>query len=686
MKNIRLAIDVGGTFTDVFIFDEETKEAFVTKTSSTPSRPEQGILNAIEKSNLKGSDIKVFSHGTTVGTNALIERKLPKTALITTKGFRDVIEIGRGTKEDIWDTYKDTAQPYIPRRDRFEIKERIDFEGNVIEAVNEEEVRALAKKLKKRETESVAVCLINSYINGENEQRVKQILQEELPEVYVSISSEILPEIFEHERMSTTIINAVLSPIMSKYIDSLGQEMKVRGYNGEILVLHSGGGVMTSSTVPKYAARLSSSGIAAGAIASKHIAKLCGYENAIGFDMGGTSTDLSLVYDGDIRITKDWSIEYGYPIGFPSIEIITIGAGGGSIAWKDEGGSLRNGPQSAGAMPGPACYENGGTEPTNSDANLILGRLGVHLLDGAMELNKEKSIAAVKKIAEQFNYTIEEAAQAILEVANANMSDAVRLISVRRGYDPRDFVLVAFGGAGPLHAAHLAKELNIPTVIIPAHPGVAAAMGCLLVDVRHDISKTYLRNVDEVSISELEDEFIELEIEAEKLLRDEGIGNEQSTLMRYVDMRYMGQWRSLAIPVSSKLHSLDEILEVFYKEYEREFAFSDYGQLVEIYGLHVTAIGTVPKPEFAKQEEFGSLEGAVKEERSVYFDGEFTNTKVYYRDRIPVKAVITGPAIVEQLDTTTVIPPGFTAVVDEYKNIIIKVSDLDDSKKGGSVL
>lgn len=685
MKNIRLAIDVGGTFTDVFIFDEETKEAFVTKTSSTPSRPEQGILNAIEKSNLKGSDIKVFSHGTTVGTNALIERKLPKTALITTKGFRDVIEIGRGTKEDIWDTYKDTAQPYIPRRDRFEIKERIDFEGNVIEAVNEEEVRALAKKLKKRETESVAVCLINSYINGENEQRVKQILQEELPEVYVSISSEILPEIFEHERMSTTIINAVLSPIMSKYIDSLGQEMKVRGYNGEILVLHSGGGVMTSSTVPKYAARLSSSGIAAGAIASKHIAKLCGYENAIGFDMGGTSTDLSLVYDGDIRITKDWSIEYGYPIGFPSIEIITIGAGGGSIAWKDEGGSLRNGPQSAGAMPGPACYENGGTEPTNSDANLILGRLGVHLLDGAMELNKEKSIAAVKKIAEQFNYTIEEAAQAILEVANANMSDAVRLISVRRGYDPRDFVLVAFGGAGPLHAAHLAKELNIPTVIIPAHPGVAAAMGCLLVDVRHDISKTYLRNVDEVSISELEDEFIELEIEAEKLLRDEGIGNEQSTLMRYVDMRYMGQWRSLAIPVSSKLHSLDEILEVFYKEYEREFAFSDYGQLVEIYGLRVTAIGTVPKPEFPKQKEYGSLESAIKEERSVYFDGAFINTKVYYRDSIPVKAIIPGPAIVEQLDTTTVIPPGFTAEVDEYKNIIIKVSGLDSNIKGGSV-
>lgn len=250
---------------------------------------------------------------------------------------------------------------------------------------------------------------------------------------------------------------------------------------------------MTSSTVPRYAARLASSGIAAGAIASKHIAKLCGFENAIGLDMGGTSTDISLMYEGDIRITKDWSIEYGYPIGFPSIEILTIGAGGGSLAWKDEGGSLRNGPQSAGALPGPACYGQGGTEPTNSDANLVLGRLGENLLDGTMQLDKDAAVQAIRKVADAFDQSIEEAASAIIEVANANMSDAVRLISVRRGYDPRDFALVAFGGAGPLHGAYLAKDLNIPKVIIPTHPGVAAAMGCLLVDVRHDISKTYVK-------------------------------------------------------------------------------------------------------------------------------------------------------------------------------------------------
>ncbi|MER2192162.1 MAG: hydantoinase/oxoprolinase family protein [Solibacillus sp.] len=669
----RLAIDVGGTFTDVFVFDETTGEIFVTKTSSTPSNPEQGILDGITKANLKGEDIKVFSHGTTVGTNALIERKLPKTALITTKGFRDITEIRRGTKEDIWDTYKDTAKPYIQRRDRFEVTERTDYEGNILETIDEQEVRDLARKLKRRQTESVAICFVNAYVNGENEAKVKAIIQEEMPDVYVCISSEVLPEIFEHERMSTTIINAVLGPIMSKYINKLGDEMKERGYEDDILVLHSGGGVMTSSTVPRYAARLASSGIAAGAIASKHIAKLCGFNNAIGLDMGGTSTDISLMYDGDIRITKDWSIEYGYPIGFPSIEILTIGAGGGSLAWKDAGGSLRNGPQSAGAVPGPACYSRGGVEPTNSDANLVLGRLGVNLLDGSMQLDKAKARDAVQKIAEKFDYTVEEAANAIIEVANANMSDAVRLISVRRGYDPRDFALVAFGGAGPLHGAHLAKELNIPTIIIPPHPGVAAAMGCLLVDVRHDISKTYVKRVTDVSVEELMQQFAGMKKEAEGLLKEEGVDEAHSTLMNYIDLRYKGQWRSLAVPVADDITTLDQVLEGFHNEHKREFAYSDPSQPVEIYGLRVTAIGTVPKPEFPSYEPTGDLQQALKEEREVYFDGEYLPAKVYNREKIPVLSEIKGPAIVDQLDTTTVIPPNFTAKVDLYKNIIISV-------------
>lgn len=671
-EQYRVAVDVGGTFTDVFVFDDQTGKVFITKTSSTPQHPEKGILNGLVKAEINGDEIKVFSHGTTVGTNALIERKLPKTALITTEGFRDVTEIRRGTKLELWDMYDDVASPYIRRRDRFTVTERIDFAGTVLQDINEEEVRQLAGKLKRRGTQSVAICFINAYVNGFNEARVKEILQKEMPDAYICASSEVLPEIFEHERMSTTIVNAVLGPTVSHYIQTLKNEMQHKGYKHDILVLHSGGGVMTSETVPKYAARLASSGIAAGAIAMKHIAQVCGFKNAIGLDMGGTSTDISLMYEGDLRITKDWYIEYGYPIGFPSIEILTIGAGGGSLAWVDEGGSLRNGPKSAGADPGPACYQRGGTEPTNSDANVVLGRLGTKLLDGQMELSYEKAAGAVDQIAKRLHYSTEEAADAIIRVANANMSDAVRLISVRRGYDPRDFALVAFGGAGPLHGAYLAKELDIPTVIIPPHPGVSAAMGCLLVDFRHDISRTFVKNVKQVTLTELETVFTEMEIEAANLLDEEGVSPENASLIRYIDMRYMGQWRSLTISVGTPIQSLEEAIESFHREHAREFSFSNKEQAIEINGLRVTAIGTVPKPEFPLYDPIGSIENAFKEEREVYFEDEgWVKTKVYQRELIPVLTDLQGPAIIDQLDTTSVIPPNFTVRVDPYRNLIL---------------
>ncbi|WP_065410285.1 hydantoinase/oxoprolinase family protein [Pseudobacillus wudalianchiensis] len=674
MSKYHVAVDVGGTFTDVFIFDEKTGKIHVTKTSSTPSNPEKGMMDGIAKAKLTGDQIAMFSHGTTVGTNALIERKLPKAALVTTKGFRDVTEIRRGTKLDLWDAYNDVAEPYIKRRDRFEVTERVDFAGNIMTEVNEAEVRELARVLKRRQVESIAICFMNAYVNGDNEKRVKDILQEEMPEVYICTSSETLPEIFEHERMSTTIVNAVLGPTISKYIKVLEEEMKGIGYKGDILVLHSGGGVMTSETVPRYAARLASSGIAAGAIASKHIANMCGFKNAIGLDMGGTSTDISLMYDNDLRVTKDWYIEYGYPIGFPSIEILTIGAGGGSLSWIDEGGSLRNGPQSAGAVPGPACYQRGGTEPTNSDANVVLGRLGTKLLDGQMTLDKEAAVKAIEKtVASKLGYSVYEAADAIIKVANANMCDALRLISVRRGYDPRDFALVAFGGAGALHGAELAKEMEIPNVIVPAHPGVAAAMGCLLVDVRHDVTKTYLANVAEIEKDDVEKEFIEMEKEAIRLLEEEGIAPENMNLIRYVDMRYVGQWRTLSVTVDRPLQSLENAVERFHQEHEREFAFRDEETGIEIYGLRVEAIGTVNKPEFNKEEPSGTLEEALKETREVYFeeaDG-FIETAVYDRVKIPVLSEFSGPAIIDQLDSTVVVPPYCTVKVDEYRNIIM---------------
>lgn len=677
MGKYRVAVDVGGTFTDVFVFNEEKGEIAVTKVSSTPDNPARGILEGVKNSAVPLEEITLFSHGTTVGTNALITRRLPKTAFITSKGFRDVPEIRRGTRLELWDAYEDVAPPYIRRRDRFEVTERTDYNGNILTPLDEEEARSLARKLQRRGVESIAICFINAYVNGENERRMKEIIQEELPGVYVCTSSDTLPEIFEHERFSTTIVNAVLGPIVSNYIQELSDSLQTDGYGGDVLVLHSGGGVMTSETVPRYAARLASSGIAAGAIASAHIAKQCGFQNAIGLDMGGTSTDISLMYNGELRITKDWYIEYGYPIGFPSIEILTIGAGGGSLAWIDEGGSLRNGPQSAGATPGPACYSRGGTEPTNSDANLVLGRLGTELLDGQMSLDIEKARDVVQKIAAPFNYSEEEAANAIIKVANANMCDALRLISVRRGYDPRDFALVVFGGAGALHGAHLAKEMEIPTVIVPPHPGITSAMGCLLVDVRHDISKTYLANVTDVSLDELEQEYANMEIEAADLLAEEGVPDDQIELTRYIDMRYTGQWRSLSIPLSRPIHSLEEALEQFHQEHAREFAFSNPEQGVEIYGLRVTATGVVPKPDLPTAEAEGRLEDAIKDTRNVYFEesGGFTSSTVYQRSLLPVGAFFSGPAIVEQLDSTVVVPPGFIAEVDAYKNLILTYKD-----------
>ena len=432
---------------------------------------------------------------------------------------------------------------------------------------------------------------------------------------------------------------------------------------------------MTANTVPQFASRIASSGIAAGAIASKYIAELCGFKNAIGFDMGGTSTDISLVYEGDLKVTKDWYIEYGYPIGFPSIEVLTIGAGGGSISWIDEGGSLRNGPKSAGAEPGPACYGLGGTEPTNTDAHLILGRLDTKLLDGQLILDKDKALESVQNICQTFNYTEYEAAQAILQVANANMADALRLISVSKGYDPRDFVLVAFGGAGALHSTYLAKELDIPHVIIPPQPGVGGALGCLLVDFRHDLSQTFVKRVRDTLHEELEKKFLEMEDEAIALLRKEGIKEEDMNLVRHIEMRYEGQWRSLDIIVGKPLFSLTQAIKKFHDEHERAYSFSDPNIEVEIYGLGIEAIGTVPKPEFKKVYIDGSLEDAHKGWRNVFFkeNGGFTRTPIYERDKLPTGVEINGPAVLEQLDSTIIIPPNVSAKNDEYRNIMITV-------------
>ena len=672
MARLRVAVDIGGTFTDICILDQTSGLIRIEKTASTPD-PIDGVMSGLAKASVDLSDVVLFSHGTTVATNALITRRLPLTAMVCTQGFRDVIEIRRANKEDLWDVYKDVARPYVPRRHRLTVPERVDAAGQIVTPLDEDAAREIGRVLAKRGVAAVAVCLMNAYMNGANERRMKAILTEMLPGVAVSTSSEVLPEIFEHERFSTTVVNAALSPVVVDYTRRLSDRLNGAGYAGDLLLLHTGGGVMTAAGVADYAGRLAGSGIAAGAIASRHIASQCGFANSIGLDMGGTSCDVSLAYEGQSRVTKDWHIEFGYPIRFPSIEVMTIGAGGGSLAWIDEAGSLRNGPQSAGANPGPACYGRGNTVPTNSDANMVLGRLGGGLAGGSVKLDGALAHEAVRTgVAAHFGLSVEEAADAILRVANANMADAVRLISISRGYDPRDFALVAFGGAGALHGVAIARELSIPVVIVPPNPGITSAMGCLLVDVQHDLAESYLRPAAEADPAEIEAEFRKLEHEAAARLAHESVAAADIVMQRTIDMMYQGQWRSLAVPAPSPIGDMDSLIAAFHAQHEREYNFRRDDAPVGLFRLNLKAIGTVPKAELATHPMTGHLPPPMTTRRVWFAETGGADTPVYWRPDIGAGATLRGPAIIEQLDSTTVVPPGTVATVDARLNIILR--------------
>lgn len=675
MPKTRVAVDVGGTFTDVCIMDEDTGQIRIEKTPSTPDDPMRAIITGVGHAGVQLADVTMFSHGTTVATNALITRRLPRTAMVCTEGFRDVVEIRRSNKEDLWDTYKDVAKPYIPRRDRLTVKERVDASGNILAPLDEDDARRVAGILKKRGVEAIAVCFINSYVNGQNERRMKEILHEIMPDVHISISSQIMPEIFEHERFSTTMVNAAVSPVVVDYVSRLNEKLAEGGYTRDLLLLHSGGGVMTPASVKDFAARLAGSGIAAGAIASRFIGNLCGYRNSIGFDMGGTSTDVSLAYEGESTVTKDWFIEFGYPIRFPSIEVLTIGAGGGSLAWRDEGGSLRNGPQSAGAYPGPACYSNGNEVATNSDANVVLGRLGTSLAGGEIKLDPRLAEKAVREtVAEPFGMELHEAAEAIIDVANANMANAVRLLSITRGHDPRDFALVAFGGAGALHGAAVARELSIPVVIVPPNPGVTSAMGCLLVDIQHDFSDSFMADAASTRPEDLEAAFAKIEAEALERLRHEDVAPENTVLQRSVEMMYQGQWRSLSVPAPARITSTADLIAGFHAQHEREYNFRREDAPVSIFRVGVKATGVVPKVELPSYEVRHNTPKPVGS-RDVWFKGKPVSSDIYNRTDLTAGAEFRGPAIVEQVDSTVVVPPGSVANVDAYLNIIIQVKD-----------
>ncbi|ATW24967.1 hydantoinase/oxoprolinase family protein [Candidatus Formimonas warabiya] len=677
----RLGVDTGGTFTDIGLIHEETGAVAVTKVPSTPDNPARAVVNGVidilGKEGIAPRDIDFFIHGTTVATNALLELKGARTALITTEGFQDVLHIGRQTRPSLYNFYAHRPKPIIPRHLRYEVPERILHTGKVWRELDQDRVREIARDMKRKDVHAVAVCLLHAYANPRHEQRIKEILIEELPGLFITVSSEILPEFREYERTSTVCINAYVMPKVNKYVADLAEQLHKLEVKSGLYIMQSNGGVITAETARESSARTVLSGPAGGALAGTFVCAQTGRDNLITVDMGGTSLDICLIADQQPKYTTESHIG-GYPIKLPMIDIHTIGAGGGSIAWIDSGGALRVGPESAGAVPGPVCYCKGGQEPTVTDANVVLGRLNPrYLLDGDFQLDVEKAYQAIeKKIAQPLGLTVIEAAAGIIKVVNANMVRGIRVVSVEKGYDPREFSLVAFGGAGPVHGVEMAEELGMPEVIVPKNPGINSALGMLVADVRHDYVRTHVKSMAEITGAELTDLFGEMEKQGSEQLAQEGFSPSDMVFLRSADVRYRGQAYEISIPVWGGTLTLDEIQrskEHFHLEHEKAYGYRREKETVEMVNLRLVALGKLPRMELVKEQESNQAIPEPVACREVYFSHGFLPTAVYNRKKFRYGVMLRGPAIVEQLDSTTVIFPDQDATVDAFGNMIIKL-------------
>lgn len=695
----RLGVDIGGTFTDATLVDESSGRLWNAKVSSTPRDPSQGFLNAtrqiLENAALAPDSLRYVVHATTVATNAIIEGKVAPTVLITTEGFRDILEIARQIRPSLYDTQFEKPTPLVPRELCFGVRERLDATGAVVTPLDESAIPLIAARLQEAGIESVAVCMLHSYLNASHEQRVGEILQAAVPGVVISLSSDVAPEIREYYRASTTVINAALRPIVSRYLENIEASLRAQGIASELLVMQSSGGLMTFADAHRRPVFMVESGPAAGVITAAHLGKALGFADVISFDMGGTTAKVGLVQDGTPRITKDYEVGSiaqpgsggfragGYPIRTPVIDLVEIGAGGGSIAWVDPGGVLRVGPRSAGADPGPACYGQGGTEPTVTDANLVLGRLNPgYLLGGDLKLNSERAHAAIEqRIAQPLALDVVRAAHSIVEIANVAMINALRLVSVQRGHDPRDFALTAFGGAGPLHANRLAQEMNIPVTVIPTSPGTASALGLLVTDITYDYATTLIERVDRLQPAAVANVFANLRRQGAEALAAAGVASSDMAFVRQVDLRYVGQSYELTLAYpdgEATGDSLGNLLQEFHAEHDRVYGHSVAGEPVETVNLRLTALGTIVKPPLlAKDVVAQELHAARLSSRQVYFGeaGEFVDCPVYDRYRLAAGMVVPGPAIVEEYDSTSVIHPGYYAAVDNYGTLLITRSE-----------
>lgn len=666
MTTILVGVDTGGTFTDLVLFQEGQQRVF--KVLSTPHDPSRAILDGLKQLDAL-QDLRVLVHGSTVATNAVLERKGVSTGLITTMGFRDVLEIGRQTRPKLYDLRVQKVPPLVPRSLCVEVSERLNERGEVLVALDEVSLETALTMLRQAGVEAVAIALLFSFANPVHEQRVAEAAR--ATGMYVSASYEVLPEFREYERTSTVVLNAYVGPLIERYLAHLEQSLPEQAV---LRIMQSNGGSVSSATVRREAARTLLSGPAAGVVGAAFVAQTTECSRLISLDIGGTSTDVALV-DGSIAETTSGTVG-GYPTKLPMIDIHTVGAGGGSIAWFDLGGALRVGPASAGADPGPAAYGRGGTEATVTDAHVVLGRLIPDaFLGGTMHLDTACATRAISTIAQRLNASLEEAALGIIRVANANMEAAIRVISVDRGCDPRFFTLVAFGGAGPLHACELAAALHIPRVLIPANPGVLSALGMLIADTLKDYVRTVM-----LSAGEAQDlicsTLAELEAQGRDALIREGVSMEKVVIERYVDLRYAGQSYELTIPFDT---DIAQAVNDFHLMHERRFGHCDFGEQVQVVNVRLKARGVTTGPLFQRQQASpGILPKPNIRRTAIFVDGERPvsyEVPIYERGTLQPGCVLVGPAIITQYDTTTVIPPTWQAQVDAFGNLVIEQAE-----------
>ncbi|MGV3263452.1 hydantoinase/oxoprolinase family protein [Cytobacillus pseudoceanisediminis] len=677
---MRVATDIGGTFTDLVYVNDEG-EIGVAKSHTTPPNFEKGVIDVIEKSEIDQTAIKTFIHGTTVIINALTERKGVKTGLITTKGFRDVLEIARGNRPDLFNVRYEKPVPFVERYLRQEVEERLNYKGEVLSPLNKEQLSAVINYFKEQKVEAIAVAYLHSYVNPVHEMETVELIKKLWPEAAVTASYEVTKEWREYERTSTTVLNSYVKPIAATYVNRLHNKLVENKTDSQNYIMQSNGGTTTFNSAKQTPINMVESGPVAGIYGAAVLGEILNEKNIIAFDIGGTTAKCSLINQGEVKVSTDYFIEKnersaGYPIKVPVVDIVEIGNGGGSIAWIDGAGSLKVGPQSAGALPGPVAYGQGGTEPTTTDANLITGRLSPENFDYEVDLDKVK--AAIKeKVADHFEMTVEEAALGIIRIANSNMLNALKLISVRKGHNPREFSLVAFGGGGSMHAPALAKELGVKKVIVPVASSVFSAWGMLMTDLRHDYIQTYIRRINELNPIELNKEWNSIEVQALKQYQEEGVSEEKVLFTRFADIRYLGQEHTVKVPVPNGEWSdetLKEVVKRFGNLHEQHYTFKLEGTPAEIVNLHLTAFGKVLKPKMKKINSINSnIQEAYKETRPVYFEEEgWVETKVYSRSLFGKGMEVSGPAIVEEQSASTVIYPGQSLTVDEYGNLIIE--------------